>query len=79
MNSLFDNNGALRMSPLGRSVLFHLGKTLAALRQTPSLFSPFLVAMYCAGQKSNVIGSTVFPPVLICRPYGFAWREVYQN
>lgn len=53
MNYLLDNNDAFRMSILGRSVLFHLHKPLAALRQTPSLFSPFLVTMYCAGQESN--------------------------
>lgn len=76
---LFDNSDALRMSPLGRSLLFHLDKPPAALRQTPSLFAPFLVTMYCAGQENNVIGSTVFPPVLMCGPYGFAQREVYQN
>lgn len=79
MNYLFDSNDALSMSLLGRSVLFHLDKLLAALRQTPSLFSLFLVTMYCARQESNVIGFTVVPPVLICRPHGFAWREVNQN
>lgn len=52
MNYLLDDNDALRMTPLGRSVLFHLHKPLAALRQTPSLFSPSLVTMYCAGRKA---------------------------
>lgn len=79
MNYLFDRNDALRMSPLGRSVLFHLDKPVAALRQIPSLFSPFLVTMYCTRQENNVIDFTVVPPVLICRPHGFAWREVHQN
>lgn len=74
MNYLFDKNDALRMSPPGKSVLFHLDKPLhlAALRQIPSSFALFFVSMSCAGQESNVIGSTGFQPVLICGPYGFA-------
>lgn len=59
---------------LGEVSFFTWTKTLhlAALRQTPSLFALFLVTISCAGQESNVLGSTGFPPVLTCGPYRFA-------
>lgn len=74
MNYLFDKNDALRISPPGRSILFHLDKLLhlVALRQIPSFFALLLVTMSYAGQKSNVIGSTGFQAVLICGTYGLS-------
>lgn len=66
MNYWFDNN-VLRTSSPGRSVLFHLDEAfhLAILRQTPRIYTLFLVTMSCAGWENNVTG---FPPVLICGP-----------
>lgn len=76
MNYWFDTNDALRMSPLGKSVLFHLDKplNLVTLMQTPRFLALFLVTMSCAGQENDVVDSTGFQPVLICVPDGFAWN-----
>lgn len=58
MNYLLDDNDALRMTPLGRSVLFHLHKPLAALRQTPSLFPhPLLLCTVQEGKQCHRLHS----------------------
>lgn len=77
MNYLLDNNDALRMSPLGRSVLFHLHKPCSEADSKPFFPIPCYYVLCVTGKQCHRLHS--FSTCFDLQTYGFAWREGYQN